>query len=279
MSKKEEGMRIKTFLSLGLIVCLIAIVITCATTGPGGEKDLILISTAQEKQLGAEFDKQVRAQSEIYNNESWNNYFNEIGQSIVAVSDRKDLDYKFTVIKSDDVNAFAVPGGYIYIYTGLLDIIENEAQLAAVTSHEISHVVARHSIKRIQQVMGIQILYQIVVGEASSEALDAVIGLGLNVALSGYSREYEREADQYGVFYMEKAGYNPEGAIGLFAQLREAHGGASEDRSFFENLFASHPETQERINNVEEQLGQYSQEVLNRHKNRDKYQQMKSLLP
>ncbi len=272
-------MRIKTFLSLGIVVCLIAVILTCATTGPGGEKDLILISTAQEKQLGAEFDKQVRAQSEIYENESWNNYFNEIGQSIAAVSDRKDLDYKFTVIKSDDVNAFAVPGGYIYIYTGLLDVIENEAQLAAVTSHEISHVVARHSIKRIQQVMGIQILYQIVVGEASSEALDAVIGLGLNVALSGYSREYEREADQYGVFYMEKAGYNPEGAIGLFSQLREAHGGASESRSFFENLFASHPETQERINNVEEQLGQYSQEVLSRDKNRNKYQQMKSLLP
>jgi predicted Zn-dependent protease len=272
-------MKIKYRLSIVYIILLSAFVFSCATTGPGGEKDLILISTEQEKQLGSEFDQQVRAESEIYQNEEWNNYFNQIGQSIVAVSDRKDLDYTFTIIKSEDVNAFAVPGGYVYIYTGLLDVIENEAQLAAVTSHEISHVVARHSVKRLQQVLGVSLLYQIIVGEASSEALDAAIALGLNVALSGYSREYEREADEYGVFYMEKAGYNPEGAVGLFNEMQEAHGGDSDGRNFFENIFASHPETQERINNVEAQISQYSQEVLNRDKDRDRYQQMKTLLP
>ncbi|HEQ98899.1 MAG TPA: hypothetical protein ENO22_06115 [candidate division Zixibacteria bacterium] len=272
-------MKFKAHLSFSLIVLLFASLFSCATTGPGGERDLILISTEQEKQLGREFDQQVRAESKIYTNEQWNNYFNEIGQRIVAVSDRKDLDYTFTIIESDDVNAFAVPGGYIYIYTGLLNVMENEAQLAAVTSHEISHVVARHTVKRLQQVLGISLLYQIVMGEASSDAMDAAIGLGLNIALSGYSRDYEREADQYGVFYMEKAGYNPEGALGLFNEMQEAHGGASDERSFFENIFASHPETQERINNVEEQISQYPREVLSRDKNHDKYQQMKALLP
>jgi predicted Zn-dependent protease len=272
-------MKIKARLSIVFGILLSALFLSCATTGPGGEKDLILISTEQEKQLGREFDQQVRAESEIYQNEEWNNYFNEIGQSIVAVSDRKDLEYTFTIIKSKDVNAFAVPGGYVYIYTGLLDVIENEAQLAAVTSHEISHVVARHSVKRLQQVLGVSLLYQIVMGEASSQALETAIAVGLSAALSGYSREYEREADEYGVFYMEKAGYNPEGAIGLFNEMQEAHGGASDDRNFFENIFASHPETQERINNVESQTLQYSREVLSRDKNRDRYQQMKALLP
>ena len=76
-----------------------------------------------------------------------------------------------------------------------------------------------------------------------------------------------------------KAGYNPEGVVGLFNEMQEAHGGDSDDRNFFENIFSSHPETQERINNVEAQISQYSQEVLNRDKNRDRYQQMKALLP
>jgi predicted Zn-dependent protease len=262
-----------------LLVAVATLALSCATTGPGGKKDLILISTEQEIQLGQEFDKQVRAESKILDNQAWQDYFDRIGQSIVAVSDRKDLQYHFTVIESPDINAFAVPGGYVYIYTGLLDIIENEAQFAAVTAHEVSHVVARHSIKRMQQVLGVALLYQIVIGEASSEAVDAAIGLGLNIALSGYSRDYEREADKYGVYYMEVAGFNPEGAVGLFDQLEKAQGEAGEGSSFFENLFASHPETQERIKNVEEQLSQFPPAVLSRDKHRDRYQDMRELLP
>jgi predicted Zn-dependent protease len=269
----------KRYVLITSLVLIVALALSCATTGPGGKKDLILISSEQEVQLGQEFDKQVRSESKILDNQAWQDYFNRVGQSIVAVSDRKDLEYHFTVIESPDINAFAVPGGYVYIYTGLLDIIENEAQFAAVTAHEISHVVARHSIKRMQQVLGVALLYQIVMGEASSEAIDAAIGLGLNIALSGYSRDYEREADKYGVYYMEVAGYNPEGAVGLFDQLEKAQGGAGEGSSFFENLFASHPETQERIKNVAEQLAQFPPAVLSRDKHRDRYLDMKELLP
>ncbi len=260
------------------MILVLSLGLSCATTGPGGKKDLILISTAQEVQLGQEFDKQVRAESKILNNQAWQDYFNRVGQSIVAVSDRKDIEYHFTVIESPDINAFAVPGGYVYIYTGLLDIIDNEAQFAAVTAHEVSHVVARHSIKRMQQVLGVTLLYQIVMGEASSDAVDAAIGLGLNIALSGYSRDYEREADKYGVYYMEVAGYNPDGAIGLFEQLQKAEGSGG-GNSFFENLFASHPETQERIQNVEGELAQFPPAVLNRDKHRARFQDMKKSLP
>lgn len=265
----------------GLILFALSLMIlwlSCATTGPGGEKDLILISTEQEVALGKDFHQEVMKQYEVYDNQAWQDYFARIGEEIVAVSDRKDLDYTFTVINSEDINAFAVPGGYIYIFTGLLDIIENEAQLAAVTSHEISHVVARHSVKRLQQVLGFSLLYQIVIGESSSQALDAAIGLGLNVALSGYSREYEREADEYGVFYMEKAGFNPLGAKQLFLNMKEASKGEGE-HSFFENMFATHPETNERIEDVTRFANEYADSVLNRDMNRDYYQQMKAQLP
>lgn len=262
---------------LGLLI-LVSLFLACATTGPGGKKDLILISDAQEVSLGQEFDNTVKADAKILADQRWQDYFNEIGQRIVSVSDRQNIEYHFTVIESDDINAFATPGGFVYIYTGLLRIIDNEAQLAAVTSHEISHVVARHSIKRLQQVLGVSILYEIVLGESSTEVVDAAIGLGLQVALSGYSRGYEKEADQYGVIYMERAGFNPIGAKELFTNMQAASGGAGE-RSFFENMFASHPETNVRIENVTAQAAAYSQQVLNRDKGRTRYQQMKQLLP
>ena len=264
-------------LPLSLLI-IISVIFACATTGPGGKKDLILISDAQEVSLGQEFDKTVRADANILEDQRWQDYFNQIGQRIVSVSDRQNIEYHFTVIESDDINAFATPGGYVYIYTGLLRIIDNEAQLAAVTSHEISHVVARHSIKRLQQVLGISILYEIVLGESSTEVVDAAIGLGLQVALSGYSRSYEKEADQYGVIYLERAGFNPIGAKELFENMKAA-AGSSGERSFFENMLASHPETNERIENVTAQAATYSQQVLNRDKGQTKYQQMKRLLP
>ena len=267
----------KIIVLISLLIMMILIT-ACATTGPGGKKDLIIISDAQEISLGQEFDKSVRGESKILADQHWQNYFNEIGQKIVKVSDRPNIEYHFTVIESDDINAFATPGGYVYIYTGLLRIIDDEAQLAAVTAHEISHVVARHSVKRLQQVLGVSILYEIVLGESSGEVLDAAIGLGLSVALSGYSRGYEKEADQYGVIYLEKAGFNPLGAENLFINMREASGGSGE-RSFFENMLASHPETNVRIENVRVQAATYSHSVLNRDMGAVRYRQMKKLLP
>jgi len=260
-----------------IIALAFFLVISCATTGPGGKTDLIFISTAQEVSLGEEFDSTVRAESKILDDQRWQNYFNDIGQRITAVCDRKDLEYHFSVIESDDVNAFATPGGYVYIYTGLLRLMDNEAQLAAVTSHEISHIVARHGIKRLQQVLGIAILQEVVLGESTSEALQTAINIGLSVALSGYSRSNEREADKYGVYYMELAGFNPVGAVELFQKLKEASG--NYESNFFENMFATHPETDERISNVKEQLATYSADVSQRDKGTAKYANMKKLLP
>jgi predicted Zn-dependent protease len=176
------------------------------------------------------------------------------------------------------LNAFAVPGGYVYIYTGLLKLMDSEAELAAVTSHEVSHVVARHSIKRLQQVLGVTVLYEIVMGQSSSETLEAAISAGLQIALQGYSRSYEREADEYGVHYLEKAGYNPLGAEEMFLKLKEASR-ESESRSFFENMLASHPETQERIDNVRAQAAAFPAEVRARDRGTERYRKMKALLP
>ncbi len=263
---------------LTLFVCILltATAVTCTTTGPGGEQDLILIPTSQEVELGKQFDQQIRSENKIYNDPVWNAYFDSIGQSIVAVSDRKDIEYHFTIIESDQINAFAVPGGYIYIYTGMLDVMQSQAELAAVTSHEVSHVVARHSIQRIQQVLGISLVLNVVLGDADNQAIQQVINVGLAAAMSGYSRSWEREADRYGIIYMKQAGYNPNGTIDMFERLAANSEG---ERNFFEDMFATHPETQERIQNARDMIVGMDAAVTNRPIHAEKYQQLKQRLP
>jgi len=259
-----------------ITLLFIAIVISCTTTGPGGEKDLILIPTSQEVELGKQFDQQIRAEQRIYNDPEWNAYFNTLGQSIAAVSDRKDIEYHFTIIESDQINAFAVPGGYVYIYTGMLDLMQSEAELAAVTAHEISHIVARHSIQKLQNVLGISLVLEVVLGDSSNEVLQQVINVGLAAALSGYSRTWEREADKYGITYMVRAGHNPNGAVNMFQRLAANSEGES---NFFENMFASHPQTQERIENAQKMIASMSSDITSRSLNGNKYQSLKSRLP
>jgi predicted Zn-dependent protease len=262
--------------SFALTVLILAILLSCATTGPGGKTDLILISDSQEVGLGQQFDAQVRSEAKVLADQQWQDHFNDIGQRLVAVCDRKNIEYHFTVIESDDINAFATPGGYVYVYTGLLKLMESEAELAAVTSHEISHIVARHSVKRLQQALGLSVLIELVTGESDSKTLETAIGIGLGVALSGYSRSNEREADDFGIHYMAQAGFNPKGAVDMFEHMAAASPGK---RNFFENLLATHPETQERISNANAQVGQYGADIQSRDMGEAHYSQMKSRLP
>jgi predicted Zn-dependent protease len=250
--------------------------VSCATTGPGGKKSLIFISTDQELSLGEQFDKQLRTENKIFADSVWQNYFNEVGQSIVQVCDRKDIQYHFAVIESEQINAFATPGGYVYIYTGLLDRINNEAELAAVTAHEISHVVARHSVKRLQSAVGIGLLEQIAFGGNASATRD-VVNLGVGVALQGYSRANEFEADEYGIVYMAAAGYNPQGAIELFQMLASL--GDSGQKNIFERLSASHPDTQARIDRAKQLISSKYLELTKRPENEARISKLKLRLP
>ncbi|MBN4057086.1 M48 family metallopeptidase, partial [bacterium AH-315-J21] len=168
-------------------------------------------------------------------------------------------------------------GGYIYFYTGLLRIMDDEAQLAAVMSHEISHVVARHGMKRVQKGLVAQLGYAIVFGDSeSSQVRDAAVGVGLSLVFAGYSRSAEAEADRYGIEYMSLAGYNPQGAVGMFEHLAEAGG---RNANAFEKLVAGHPETQARIDNAESQIAAMGELSSGLRFNRSEYQRMKARLP
>ncbi len=258
-----------------ITVIIVSLILSCATTGPGGKKSLIFISSGEEVSLGQEFDKQIRQENKILADTVWQDYFNEIGQSIVNVCDRKDIQYHFTVIESDQINAFATPGGYVYIYTGLLRHINNEAELAAVTGHEISHVVARHSIKRLQSMFGLTILEQIAFGSNASATKD-VVNAGLGIAMQGYSRSNELEADKYGVIYMTAAGYNPKGALELFEILKSLAPGTE---NVFEKLSASHPDTQVRIDQVNQMIAAQFQADTTRVENEARFVKYRDRLP
>lgn len=236
------------------LVLILLLLLSCATTGPGGKQSFILIPSSQEVAIGAGMAAQVEATEKVLDDQQWQAYLTEVGDKIVSVCDRRDIEYRFRVIDSDQANAFAAPGGFIYFYTGLLKEMDNEAELAAVVAHEISHVVARHSTKRLQAAMGVALAYELVFGgdDSSSAALSTAINIGMGLVFAKYSRDNEREADNYGIYYMDKAGYDPRGALGMFDKLAAlgGRGGAN----VFEQLVSSHPDTQERIANAKSQI-------------------------
>ena len=259
------------------LVCLILFgaAIGCVTTGPGGKTSLVLISTGQEVALGQAMAHEVDSTEKALPDPQWQAYLNEVGQKLVSVCDRKDIQYHFTVIQSDQINAFAAPGGYVYFYTGVLGMMDNEAEMAAVMAHELSHVVARHGAKRLQAAMGASLAYQLVMGDSSSAVFRTAVGIGMNLLFAGYSRENEREADEYGVTYMVRAGYDPAAMETMFDKLA-ANGTSS---NAFEKLVSSHPETQERIANTKATIGRQQPLPPNLQLGRDRYQQMKKRLP
>lgn len=228
------------------------LLLSCVATGPGGKKSFVIIPVAQEVAIGQGMAHQVDSTEKKLADPEWQAYLNEVGTKVVHVCDRQDIDYHFTVIESDQINAFAAPGGYVYFYTGLLREMENEAEMAAVMAHEISHVVARHGAKRLQAALGATMAYELIFGKSDSKALQAAIGVGMGLAFAGYSREAEREADNFGIQYMVKAGYNPQGAVTMFDKLAKLGGGGS--GNIFESLSSSHPETAERIANANKEI-------------------------
>jgi predicted Zn-dependent protease len=250
------------------------LLLSCATTGPGGRKSLILISQNEEVSIGQKIAAQIDTTEKALPDKEVQDYVNGVGQKIAQVSDRKDLPFHFKVLDSKEINAFATPGGYIYVYSGLLKILDDEAELAGVLSHEISHVVGRHGVKRLQQVLGVQVVLSIALGSGSQLSQD-LVSTSIGIILQGYSRDNEFEADQFGTFYMEKAGYNPEGMAELLGKLDKL---SEKEPTFFEKLAASHPPTKERIARVEKEIAGFGNSVEGMPFYKEQYETIKKRL-
>jgi predicted Zn-dependent protease len=260
---------------ISLSVLVLATLCSCVATGPEGKTSLVIIPTSQEVAIGQAMAQEIATTEKKLPDSAWQSYLNEVGQRLVRVCDRKDIEYRFTVIESDQINAFAAPGGYVYFYTGLLHMMANEAELASVMAHEISHVVARHGAKRLQAALGVSLAYELVFGKNSSQTMQAAVGVGMNLLFASYSRENEREADDYAVTYMIRAGYDPAAMETMFGKLAAS----GTEQNAFEKLVSSHPETQDRIRDTRAAVARKKPLPTNLTLGQERYQQMVKRLP
>ncbi len=239
------------FVAIGLVAAASA---GCAVNPATGQRQLSLISETQEVQLGTEaapeFEKEFGGPVAEPRLQA---YVKQLGAKLAAVGDRPGLPWEFTLLASDVPNAFALPGGKIFVTAGLFRHFTNERQLAAVIGHEIGHVTARHSVNQMQQKMGADVLVKIL-GQMAGDRASAVQAgstVAANMVLLKYSRGDESQADGLGVKYMEKAGYNPWGMVEMLEILGKLGG---EEKSRLEAMFLTHPLTSDRINDARSQV-------------------------
>jgi predicted Zn-dependent protease len=209
------------------------------------------VSTQQEVALGADYSAQINRQMPMLNDQATVNYVNQIGSQLAAIADPRGIRYHFYVVNSDVVNAFALPGGYVYINRAIIERADNVSELAGVLAHEIGHVAERHSIEQLQRAqnanLGLNVLYGVLLGRAPSGVEQAGIQVGGTAVFAGYTRDAEREADRVGVAYLVRGGYNPNGLATFFEELLSLQ---QRQPSRVEQWFSTHPTTQERVANA-----------------------------
>ena len=222
----------------------------CATVyNPATErKELIFITTPMEVVLGKNAAMQVQQQYAFIKDPKEINRVTEIGERLAKVSDRTDLKYHFSVVQDKEINAFTMPGGYIYINSGLLEMT-NDDELACVIGHEIGHVAAKHIAKKLQAQLGYDILMNVALQNASVRQMQQAIDVTFNLVELGYSRDDELLSDRLGVKYAYKAGYDPYAMVSFLKKLNE------KDKDQMGPVFLrSHPYTSERIKMMEKQI-------------------------
>lgn len=222
-----------------------------------------LASTQQEVQLGDEYAAQVAQQLPLIRDPEIVRYITVLGDSIARVSDDRNLRWTFNVVDQADINAFAVPGGHIYVYRGLIEKTVNMSELAGVLGHEIAHVTRRHSMfqMRDQQRANVGVtLGCILAPQVCSSGLGST---GINVlggaAFAKFSRDDESEADRFGVTYVTRAGIDPRGMPSMFRTLLSLR---KSNPAGLDNFFASHPVEESRVENTEAEIARLNPIVL-----------------
>jgi len=229
--------------TLFFAVCLFCT--NCVKNPVTGSRQLVLISEGQEIAMGQEAHPEILSQFGAIEDESLQLYFREIGMAMAKDSHRPDLPWQFTLLDSPVINAFAVPGGHIYLTRGILAYMNNEAELAGVTGHEIGHVTARHSVTQMSQ----QQLFGLGLGLGSIfsptfRQLSQAAEMGLSILFLKYSRDHEREADKLGIQYMSQAGYDPEEMSHFFELFVQMEAGRDQ---VIPDWMSTHPAPPDRI--------------------------------
>jgi predicted Zn-dependent protease len=247
-------------LSIILASCFALTFTGCAQNPVSGKQDFVMMSESQEISIGRNGDVDVRKQYKVYDNPALQSYVNRVGQAVAQNSHRPNLNYHFTVLDSPEINAFALPGGYIYITRGIMAYLNSEAELAAVLGHEVGHVTARHGVRQqsAAQATGIGIsLASIFVPGLSTQAGSDIANLLSGALLSGYGRDHELEADRLGAQYLARTAYDPQAMIRVVGVLKnqelfDAELAKQEGREprRYHGTFATHPDNDTRFRQV-----------------------------
>jgi len=210
-------------------------------------------STDKEVQMGQSVNRQVKKEYKFAGDPLAQKRVEDIGKKIAAVSDRKDIDYYFQVLEDDQVNAVSLPGGYVYVNSGLLDKVSNDDELACVLAHEVGHIVARHSIKKLQATQSYSILRVLVAVAPGTAEVGNAADVAFTQFLLGYSREDELLADQLGARYAKLAGYDPHGMISFLEKLQDMYRRMPLTEK---NYYKTHPYASDRIRVVKQELNE-----------------------
>jgi predicted Zn-dependent protease len=215
-----------------------------------GQKEFSLMSEAQEIETGRQLDAEVRREMGVYRDDELQRYVNAIGQRLARGSHRSQLQWHFAVVDQPAVNAFALPGGYIYLTRGILPFLDNEAELAGVLGHEIGHVTARHSAASYSKATGAGVgLALLGIFVPSTRPLQGVAETAMSVLFLKHGRDDELQADRLGADYSAKAGWDPNGIAGMLttlARIDEATG----SRKGVPNWLSTHPAPADRVQQV-----------------------------
>jgi len=237
----------------------------CGVNPATGDRQFAaLMSPAQEVRVGAEeHQKVLQTFGAMPAGDPVQQYVQQIGQRITADTERPDVQFRFFLVDSPMVNAFAIPGGYVYVTRGLVAQANSEVELAAVMAHEVGHITGRHSAERYSQSVLASLGGALLSTALDSRTATQAFGVGSNLYLSSYSRGQEHQADELGIRYLHRAGYNPEGMAwflrNLEAQtaLEQRLAGRNGTENFASSFFSTHPQTGERVARAQSLAAQY----------------------
>jgi hypothetical protein len=270
----RKNSRITTILALTLLLTLPALAADSRTQLKPGWN---IFSPQQDVEMGREVAKEAESQLPILNDRRANAYIDALGKSLAARVPGEKYPYQFKIVNDKAINAFALPGGYVYINRGIIEAATSESQVASVLAHEISHVALRHGTNQVSKAYLAQAPLAILGGVLGNNSVGAVlaqlgVGFATNSILLKYSRDAEKQADLLGVQTMYDAGYDPRGSVEFFEKMQaESKGRAAE-------FFSSHPNPDNRISNVQNEIVKLGGARSGARSNSSDFQSVKNLL-
>lgn len=266
-------MKIVNLLKYLPIVVGVIFLQSCSKNPVTGKRELILMSTEQEIALGQQSHPSIIASMGLYEDKKLQNFITEKGMAMAKVSHRPDLPYQFNIVDSPVVNAFAVPGGYVYFTRGIMAHFNNEAEFAGVLGHEIGHITARHGARQqTSEMLGqIGLIAGMVIAPKFAQFAEQAMQ-GLQLLMLSYSREHESESDKIGVDYSSKIGYDAHQMANFFGTIKRIQDNSGQA---IPNMLSTHPDPGDRFNKVHQMATEYqSANVANYNVNRDSYLRM-----